>query len=342
MKERRCVAIALTLIAVLVVAVSIHGVSLAREGASADSVLPGYRGEHVHESDIPDESASSQTAYSVDDGYLTERWGVSRIEAPQAWELTRGDPSVVVAVLDTGICTANPELAERVVVEVNFTDSPTCDDLYGHGTHIAGTIAAVAPDARLMNVKVADDMGRCEPSVVARGIVWAVDHGASVINISLGMRPSSDLEDAVEYAWSRGTIIIAAAGNQGSPGPVYPAYYVNCLAVAGTNRSDSLALLSGHGYWVDVAAPGFNIYSELPQNQYGYKTGTSTAVAHVSGVAALVFSVASDSSSGSGAINYEVREAILSSCSPIGADGVGNGLVNAFEAVTGTLSPVAP
>lgn len=260
---------------------------------------------------------------------------------PQAWQVTRGDQAVIVAVLDTGISKDNQHLTARLVAEVNFTDSPTSDDLYGHGTHIAGTIAAIAPECRLMNVKVADDRGRSEAPVVARGIVWAVDRGARVINISLCMRASPDLEEAVNYAWSQGAIIIAAAGNQGGAEPVYPAYYSNCLAVAGTNKSDSLALLSGHGYWVDVAAPGFNIYSELPQNRYGYMTGTSAAAAHVSGVAALIFSIAEDSN-GNDMINDEVRRAIENSCTPIMGDGVGEGLVNAFQAVTAALSPPLP
>jgi len=145
------------------------------------------------------------------------------------------------------------------------------------------------------------------------------------------------LEEAVNYAWSQGAIIIAAAGNKGTSEPSYPAYYDDCLAVAGTNENNSLALLSSYGDWVDVAAPGFNIYSELPQNQYGYKTGTSAAAAHVSGVAALVLSVAEDKN-GDGAVNDEVRLAIENSCTSIAGDGVGHGLVNAFEAVTMTIS----
>ena len=198
---------------------------------------------------------------------------------------------------------------------------------------MAGTIAAIAPECQLMNVKVADDAGRCEESVVARGIIWAADHGAEVINISLAMQALPDLEDAVIYAWNQGAIIIAAAGNKGGSEPSYPAYYVKCLAVAGTNENDSLALLSSYGAWVDVAAPGFNIYSELPQNQYGYKTGTSSAGAHVSGVAALVFSIAEDDN-GNGTVNDEVRCAIESSCTSIAFEGAGQGLVNAFQAVT--------
>jgi len=341
LKKPKYLAIALTLVTLILVAASVHGLSLVREDVSAHGILPAHDAERVHDGDTPEDGAALQTTYSLDDCYLAERWGVSRVEAPRAWQVTRGDQSVVVAVLDTGISKDNQDLADRVVAEVNFTDSPTSDDLYGHGTHIAGTIAAIAPECRLMNVKVADDRGRSEAPVVARGIVWAVDHGARVVNISLCMRASLELEEAINYAWSQGAIIIAAAGNQGGSEPVYPAYYSSCLAVAGTNKSDSLALLSGHGYWVDVAAPGFNIYSELPQNQYGYRTGTSTAAAHVSGVAALVFTVAEDSS-GNGMANDEVRWAIENSCTPIIGDGVGEGLINAFQAVRVTESSPLP
>jgi thermitase len=337
MRRLRYLAIALTLVALMLVAALVHSVLLARESVSAHSCSPVYQAARADNSDAPSYSPSSQAMYSLDDGCLAERWGVTRIEASRAWQITRGDQSIIVAVLDTGINKDNQDLAERVVAEVNFTDSPTSDDLYGHGTHMAGTIVAIAPECRLMNVKVADDMGRCEPSVLARGIVWAVDHGAEVISMSLAVAASADLEKAVNYAWSQGAVIIAAAGNKGGSEPSYPAYYANCLAVAGTDKNNSLALLSSHGDWVDVAAPGFNIYSELPQNQYGYKTGTSTAVAHVSGVAALVFSVAEDSNS-NGAVSDEVRWAIENSCTPIAGDGVGQGLVNAFQAVTKTTS----
>jgi thermitase len=278
------------------------------------------------------------TVYFEEDSDLAQRWGVSKIEAPQAWQVTQGDESIIVAVLDTGIDKNHQDLAGRVIIEVNFSDSPTCNDIYGHGTHTAGTIAAIAPGCRLMNVKVCDDVGRCEASVVAQGIIWAVNRGAKVINISLGVKSSPDLEEAINYAWSQGAVIVAAAGNEGKSTPDYPAYYANCLAVAATNANDSLALLSNHGDWVDVAAPGFNIYSTLPQNQYGYKGGTSSAAAHVSGEAALVFSVAKDTN-GNGAINDEVRQAIESSCSPVSASGVGEGRIDAFEAVTEAIFP---
>jgi thermitase len=333
LRKLRYLAITLTLVAVALVAALVHDVFLARENASAYSYPPVYYAANTDDSDSSGYSPSPQGTYSLDDSYSAERWGISKIEAPRAWQVTPGDPSIIVAVLDTGIDKDNLDLADKIVADVNLTDSPTSDDLYGHGTHMAGTIAAIAPECRLMNVKVADDAGRCEESVVARGIIWAVDHGAKVINISLSMKASPELAEAVNYAWSQGAILIAAAGNKGGTEASYPAYYVNCVAVAGTNENDSLALLSSYGDWVDVAAPGFNIYSELPGNQYGYKTGTSSAGAHVSGVAALVFSIAEDDN-GNGNVNDEVRWAIESSCTPIDADGVGQGLVNAFQAVT--------
>jgi thermitase len=337
MRKLKYLAIALMLVEVMVVAALLCNVLFAGESASADAYSPAYEMVPADDSDSSSYGSSLQAAYSVDDSYLAERWGVNEIEAPRAWQITRGDGAVIVAVLDTGIDGDNQDLADKVVAEVNFTDSPTSDDLYGHGTHMAGTIAAVAPGCRLMNVKVADDRGKCEPLVVARGIIWAVDHGAKIINLSLAMGASPDLEQAVDYAWSHGAILVAAAGNKGTSEPSYPGYYENCLAVAGTNGNSSLALLSSYGDWVDVAAPGFNIYSELPGNEYGYKTGTSAAAAHVSGVAALVFSVAEDTN-GNGVINDEVRWAIENSCTPIAADGVGHGLVDAYQAVTTTIA----
>jgi len=335
MQKLKYLAIVLTLVEVIIVAALLSNVLVARASASAYSYPPVYDLARI-ESDFSSYGASLQTAYSVDDDYLADRWGINKIEAPQAWEITRGDKSIIVAVLDTGIDKDNQDLGDRVVAEVNFSNSPTSDDLYGHGTHMAGTVAAVAPGCRLMNVKVADDTGKCEPSVVATGVVWAVDHGAEIINLSLAMGGSADLEEAVSYAWNHGALIVAAAGNKGTAKPSYPAYYESCLAVAGTNENNSLALLSSYGDWVDVAAPGFNIYSELPGNQYGYKTGTSSAAAHVSGVAALVFSIAADVN-GNGAVNDEVRWAIESSCTPIAVDGVGQGLVDAYQAVAKTI-----
>ena len=306
-------------------------------------VLLAYPGMLANEVMFPDDGdginhvSSLKAAYLGEDSYLAECWGVGKIGAPQAWQVARGGESIIVAVLDTGIDENHRDLAGKVILEVNFSDSPTCDDLYGHGTHTAGIIAGIAPECRLMNVKVCDDVGRCEASAAARGIIWAVNNGANVINIGFCVKSSPYLELAINYAWSQGVVIVAAAGNDGKSTPVYPAYYDNCLAVASINGNDSLALLSNHGDWVDVAAPGSNIYSTQPQNQYGYKSGTSSAAAHVSGVAALVCSVAEDTNGG-GVINDEVRQAMENNCSPLSVAGTGKGCINASEAVTAVTS----
>lgn len=273
------------------------------------------------------------------DPYMDRQWALTNIQIGELWRITTGGSEIVVAVLDTGIDKSHEDLNGKVVAEANFTSSPIAGDVYGHGTHVAGIIAAysdnglgvvgVAPQSQLLNVKVADDDGRCEASAVAQGIIWAVDNGAVVINVSIELRgPSAELEAAVNYAWNNGAIVIAAAGNEGSQMPVYPAYYEHAIAVAATEQDDTRALLSNYGGWVDVAAPGFDIYSTLPGNEYGYKTGTSFATAYVSGLAAILFDTLTDAN-GNGYLNDEVRAALENSCHQANGFEVGYGCIDA-------------
>lgn len=334
-------------IAVSLVAVS-YGLTEATSATQTDVTasyatvqeLSRIESDSASDSRLSDSTLATQSQLPIsDDPYLENQWALSQIRLVDLWQITMGSPEILVAVLDTGIDQNHEDLEGKVVAEVNFTGSLTSSDTYGHGTHIAGIIAAnsnngigiagVAPDCRLMNVKVADDKGRCQASTVAKGIVWAVDNGANVINISIEIKdPSPELEKAINYAWSRGSVIVAAAGNNGSESPVYPAYYEDCLAVEATKQDGTLAPLSNHGEWVDAAAPGFNIYSTLPQNGYGYETGTSFATAYVSGLAALLFSVVSDSND-DGKLNNEVRLAIEGGCLRIGLNGVEEGRIDA-------------
>lgn len=275
--------------------------------------------------------------------YIQQQWSLNRIKAADLWRVTGGNSDITVAILDTGIDKDHEDLTGVVIAEINFTDSPTVDDINGHGTHIAGIIAAVnnnkgiaglASGVHLVNVKVADDAGRCQAINVAHGIIWAVDNGVQVINISLELvEPSADLAEAVEYAWDKGVLVVAAAGNNTNDIPVYPAGYENAIAVAALTIDDCLAPLSNHEEWVDVAAPGMNIFSLLPNNSYGYKTGTSFATAHVSGLAAVLFSIAIDTN-GNGRVNDEVRRAIENSCDRISTEGTGNGRINAAAALS--------
>ena len=297
----------------------------------------------AHGFDQPDHLYSEPAPAVPNDDYFDKQWALTKIQALDAWQVSSGSQDILIAVLDTGIDRTHIDLAGKVIVEINFTQSPTVDDVYGHGTHIAGIIGAVANNSRgiaglaydcsLMNVKVASDFGFCDAETVAEGIVWAVDNGAKVINLSLTLsKPDQALEDAVNYAWSKGAILICAAGNVGGSNPVYPAYYANCLTVTSTNSDDLPGKLATNGDWVDVAAPGVNIYSTLPDNGYGYKSGTSMAAAYVSGLAALLFSVAPDAN-GNGLLNDEVRYVIESSCDEIGILDVSKGRINALGAM---------
>jgi len=299
---------------------------------------------NVAEAELEDnEMIAPFEPFVPNDPYMDKQWALNHIQIGELWRTTTGGSEILVAVLDTGIDKNHEDLYGKVVAEANFTSSPVAGDLYGHGTHIAGIIAAysdnglgvagVAPQSQLLNVKVAGDDGQCEASALARGIIWAVDNGAVVINVSIEIRGNSpELERAVNYAWNNGAIVIAAAGNGGTQTPVYPAYYEHVLSVAGTDQDDGLALLSNYGEWVDVAAPGFEIYSTLPGNEYGYKTGTSFATAYVSGLAAILFDTLTDGN-GNGYLNDEVQAALENGCQQVDGFEVGYGLIDAASIV---------
>lgn len=279
------------------------------------------------------------------------------IDASEAWGITMGSPEVKVAILDSGIDQDHEDLVGKIIDEFNFTDSPTVDDLYGHGTHVAGIVAVntnnnigvagVGYQSGLMNGKVLADNGYGSYSWIIEGIIWATDNVADVINMSLGgPRKSSLLEEAVNYAWERDVVVVAAAGNSANSSKTYPAYYSNCIAVAATDNNDVKASFSSYGGWVDVAAPGENIYSTRPNHSYYQETlynrsqnydfgsGTSMSTPHVAGVAALVWSTEYGTNAQS------VRDRIEQTADPV--VGTGNywewGRVNACNAVGGNCS----
>ena len=244
------------------------------------------------------------------------------IDALEAWEVTQGSSAVKIAILDTGIDQDHEDLADKIIANRNFTNSSTVDDLAGHGTHVAGIaaaitnndskgIAGIAINSVLLNGKVLNDSGIGYNSWIANGINWAVAQGAKVINLSLGGSGYSlTVENAVKNAWNNGSIIVAAAGNNGNSSPFYPAYYSNCIAVAATDQNDAKASFSNYGSWVDIAAPGVNIISTYPvhpyTNYYAYASGTSMASPIVAGVAALVW--ASEYSTNNSSVRSRIRK----------------------------------
>jgi thermitase len=254
-----------------------------------------------------------QTQWVPNDPSWSLQWGPQKVEADWAWNTTTGDSSVLVAVVDTGIDYSHAELTANYV-PLGFdwvnNDNDPIDDC-GHGTHCAGIIAAAINNGigiaglaqvRIMAEKVLDYSGWGYDDWVANGIIHAVDQGARIISMSLGGSGDSQLiHDAVKYAYSAGVLVIAAAGNDNTNMKSYPAAYDEVVAVAATDQNDFKAGFSNWGDWIELAAPGVNIYSTLPTYQvylnnlgysmyYDYLSGTSMACPHVAGVAALVWS----------------------------------------------------
>jgi thermitase len=235
------------------------------------------------------------------------------VDAVEAWAVTRGG-GVKVAILDSGVTTDNPDISPKVVARANFSNASTSQDNYGHGTHVAGIVAAstnnkvgvasVCPDCTILDGKVLNDFGSSSTSSVSDGINWAVTKGAKVINLSLGQsNPTRTLETAVKNAWNKGVVIVASAGNNNNTTKLYPAAYPNVIAVAATDNKDAKASFSTYGAsWVDIAAPGVNVYSTFPNHTFylaskfgrsqGYDVanGTSMSSPIVAGVAALAWS----------------------------------------------------
>jgi len=229
-------------------------------------------------------------------------WGVGHIQAPEAWNRSVGQ-RVRVGVIDTGIDYNHPDLRHSIASGINLVHRAYLPfDDNGHGTHIAGTIAAssrstgivgVAPKALIHPVKAFDHNGSAYVSDIIAGIYWCVDHDLDIINMSFGMKTySRALEQAVLRAYNAGKIIVASSGNDGKRTVVdYPARFPQTLSVGATTRANKIAPFSNRGRRIDLYAPGERIYSAWLHGKYNELSGTSMATAHVSGVIALMLSV---------------------------------------------------
>ncbi len=267
----------------------------ANEILASLSSLPGVRYAEPNYTVTGQETLPSDPA-------LPLQYALTNIRAPQAWDITTGSGAVTIAMIDSGVDLSHPELAPKLLPGYDFVNGDTIpQDDNGHGTHVAG-IAAAASDnglgmagvswgARILPVKVLNASNAGSYANVAAGIAWAVDHGAQVINLSLGGgSPSETLEDAVNYAVSRGVALVAAAGNT-SGDILYPARYPAVIAVANTNAANQRVSSSGFGTQIDLAAPGASIYSLSIGGGYRYRSGTSMSTPHVSGGLALLLSL---------------------------------------------------
>lgn len=302
--------------------------------------------------------------------YSDVMWNVKIINAPLLWDAyfpTIRDYAfgygVVVAVLDTGIDYSHPQLYGKVIYCINAVGTRTyrgtnlnnCADKNGHGTHVAGIIAAsldnvgtagVAPKVSLIAVKVLSDGGSGTYSDIAEGIVEAVKAGAKIHSMSLGgPSDSSVLRDASYWAYQQGAVQVVAAGNSGDGNPAtdnvaYPGRYSWVIAVAAVDQNYAVPSWSSDGPEVDVAAPGVNILSTYPGGRYAYMSGTSMATPHVTGVVALIQAVRA--AYGKRPLTpVEVYNVITSTARDIGPAGFdvysGYGLVDAYAAVGAAL-----
>jgi thermitase len=236
-----------------------------------------------------------------DPQYASE-WHLGKISAPQGWAVETGSPDVPIAILDTGVDPDHPDLSAKLLPGYNFySRNGDTTDVHGHGTAVAGSAAAisnndvgvagVAWENPILPVRIADPQGTATHATMALAIAYAVDQGAKVINLSFGgTGNSTTLQNAINDAWNRGAIVVAAAANSNTSTPYYPAACANVIAVSATTSSDTRASFSNFGNWVDVSAPGVNILSTSNGGGYGYWSGTSFSSPITAGLAALIFS----------------------------------------------------
>ena len=261
---------------------------------------------------------------------------------------------VVVAIVDTGVRTTLPDLAGTTFLTgynaMSASRPPTDDN--GHGSHVCGTIAqatdnrigaaGIAPACRILPVKVLDSRGTGTNFTIAVGIRWAVEHGAKVINMSLGGVTSQTLKDAIQYAVNRGVVCCCAAGNGGGQGLLYPAAYPECISVGAIDQTGRRASFSQYGAGLTMVAPGVDILQNTfdPRNgrsYYGSWNGTSMACPHVTGAVALLLQLNPTMTPA------DVRARLTGTARDLGAPGkdpfYGAGLLDLRTAVAGPAAP---
>jgi subtilisin family serine protease len=235
-----------------------------------------------------------------DDAFFSYQWGFRQAGFTSVWQSPPASRSVLVAVLDTGVDAAQPDLAGAVRPGLDLlTGDSNAGDDNGHGTAVAGVIAAIADNGlggagvcracSILPIKVMGSDGNGDLATVAAGIVRAADMHARVIDLSLGGPTGLDaLQQAVAYAIGKGAVVVAAAGNSGKATPFFPAGYPGVIAVAGSNQSDRLYGWSERGPWITLTAPGCNV-APLLHGGYGNFCGTSSATPLVAGLVGLLF-----------------------------------------------------
>ncbi|MEQ1504557.1 MAG: S8 family serine peptidase [Myxococcota bacterium] len=298
-----------------------------------------------------------RNAGAPNDPYWQYQWHMQNIKVDKAWEITQGE-GVVVAVVDTGV-SANEDGFFKLLKGKDFVDGDNApDDENGHGSHVAGTIGqasnngigtvGVAPKVSILPVRVLDANGSGSNTWVAEGIIWAVDNGANIINLSLGSPMNSEaVADAVAYAYENDVTVVAATGNDGFTDFIgFPAALETTIAVGSVDLKNTVAFYSNQGKQIDVVAPGGDTTADLNGDgqqdgvlqetrlegvwAYHFLQGTSMATPHVAGCAALVYAHGTHDPDG-------IRELLTGTATDLGDKGwdtvYGAGLVNPVAAL---------
>ncbi|MEW6103097.1 MAG: S8 family serine peptidase [bacterium] len=288
--------------------------------------------------------------FTPNDPYFGMQWGLDKIKANNGWDITMGTTGVIIAIIDTGIDLDHPDLyststpfsvADPKIIKgydyVNNDLEP--DDDNGHGSHVAGIASAltnneiggagVAGDCKVLAIKVLNKDGYGEVADVAYAILEASRHpGIKVINLSLGGSDFSQVaEDACDEARNKGILVVAAAGNENSTSKSYPAGYDSVMAVAATDLADKKTSFSNYGDWVDICAPGEQIFSTINEGKYANYDGTSMASPFVAGLAGLLFSHFQGFSA------EKIREIIEKTADSVTQSGLGAGRINVQRAL---------
>lgn len=280
---------------------------------------------------------SNPDPYLKNPSSFSYQWQHDMMNTYEAWGVTTGKESVLVAVIDSGVNVSHPDLDNVTAVDIGLGTEPYSRS--EHGTHVAGIIAAslgnglggagIAPGVSLLSVRVVSNSGGISNANLVKGINAAVEAGADIINISIGgIDHAQVLEDALKTAYNKGVTVIASAGNNGDNTMFYPAAYDTVIAVANVDKDGKRASSSSYGSWVDISAPGEDIMSTT-RSSYGMLSGTSMASPMVAGAAALYMSRMGHVSP------QKMRSVLTSAVTKTDSSGMGAGIINAAKLFSG-------
>ncbi len=291
--------------------------------------------------------------WTPNDPLYSQQPALPHIGCPQAWDYWRGSDQFIAAVLDTGVLRTHPDLQDRLLPGWDFgNDDNDPSDPFGHGTYVTGItgavtnngigVACIAPEGKVLPVKVFTDTGQGYLNDLIDGVNYAVAQGAHVINLSLGSTSAMpSVQTALNNAWNAGVVIVAAAGNTNRTDPFYPAYYPVCIAVAASNLDDTKSSVSTYGDWVDVAAPSGDVYSTTREGGYwrdrnGY---TSYSAPMVSAQALLLYPLVADGPTDRSLARAQaVRTLIESTAVPVPGNYVAHGRISISASVMAALT----